>query len=154
MYYQFFIFLGQLFQGNLGNSYAIRGGIAVTSLIGDYALLTFQLQLAALVLSLLIAIPVGIISAKKQYSKLDVTVTTTSLIGTCIPVFYMGIIAIIIFSYFLGWFPAGGAYSILVERYPFGSSILDNLWHMVLPTAVLNFCNYCSSSSSSSFKYA
>ena len=61
LYYQFFIFLGQLFQGNLGNSYAIRGGIAVTSLIGDYALLTFQLQLAALVLSLLIAIPVGII---------------------------------------------------------------------------------------------
>ena len=139
LYYQFFIFLGQLFQGNLGNSYAIRGGIAVTSLIGDYALLTFQLQLAALVLSLLIAIPVGIISAKKQYSKLDVTVTTTSLVGTCIPVFYMGIIAIIIFSYFLGWFPPGGAYSILVERYPFGSSILDNLWHMVLPTAVLTF---------------
>ena len=139
LYYQFFIFLGQLFQGNLGNSYAIRGGIAVTSLLGDYAWLTFQLQLAALVLSLLIAIPVGIISAKKQYSKLDVTVTTTSLVGTCIPVFYMGIIAIIIFSYFLGWFPPGGAYSILIERYPFGSAILDNLWHMVLPTAVLTF---------------
>ena len=139
LYYQFFLFLGQLFQGNLGNSYAIRGGIAVTSLLGDYALLTFQLQLAALVLSLLIAIPVGIISAKKQYSKLDVTVTTTSLVGTCIPVFYMGIIAIIIFSYFLGWFPPGGAYSILIERYPFGSAILDNLWHMVLPTAVLTF---------------
>jgi len=139
LYYQFFLFLGQLFQGNLGNSYAIRGGIAVTSLLGDYAWLTFQLQLAALVLSLLIAIPVGIISAKKQYSKLDVTVTTTSLLGTCIPVFYMGIIAIIIFSYYLGWFPPGGAYSILVERYPFGSAILDNLWHMVLPTAVLTF---------------
>jgi len=139
LYYQFFLFLGQLFQGNLGNSYAIRGGIAVTSLLGDYAWLTFQLQLAALVLSLLIAIPVGIISAKKQYSKLDVTVTTTSLVGTCIPVFYMGIIAIIIFSYFLGWFPPGGAYSILIERYPFGSAILDNLWHMVLPTAVLTF---------------
>ncbi len=139
LYYQFFLFLGQLFQGNLGNSYAIRGGIAVTSLLGDYAWLTFQLQLAALVLSLLIAIPVGIISAKKQYSKLDVTVTTTSLVGTCIPVFYMGIIAIIIFSFFLGWFPPGGAYSILIERYPFGSAILDNLWHMVLPTAVLTF---------------
>jgi peptide/nickel transport system permease protein len=133
------MFIGQLFQGSLGNSYAIRGGIPVTTLIGDYVLLTFQLQVVALILSLLIAIPVGIISAKKQYSKLDVSVTTTSLLGTCIPVFYMGIIAIIIFSYFLGLFPAGGAYSILAERYPFGSPIIDNLWHMVLPTAVLTF---------------
>ena len=139
LYHQFFIFIWQLIQGNLGNSYAIRGGTAVSTLIGDYAWLTFELQLSALVLSLLIAIPIGIISAKRQYSKLDVTVTTTSLLGTCIPVFYMGIIAIIIFSYFLGWFPAGGANSILVERYPFNSYIIDRLWHMVLPTAVLTF---------------
>lgn len=139
LYYQFFMFIGQLFQGSLGNSYAIRGGISVTTLIGDYALLTFQLQIVALVLSLLIAIPVGIISAKKQYSKLDVSVTSISLLGTCIPVFYMGIIVIIVFSYFLGLFPAGGAFSILAERYPFGSALIDNLWHMVLPTAVLTF---------------
>ena len=139
LYYQFFIFLAQLFQGNLGNSYAIRGGINVVTLIGDYAWLTFQLQIVALIFALLIAIPVGVTSAKKQYSKLDVSVTTTSLLGTCIPVFYMGIIAIIIFSYFLGLFPPGGAQSILVERYPFGSPVIDNLWHMVLPTAVLTF---------------
>jgi peptide/nickel transport system permease protein len=139
LYHQFFLFLWQLFEGNLGNSYAIRGGTAVTTLIGDYAWLTFELQLSALLLSLLIAIPIGILSAKKQYSKLDVSVTTTSLLGTCIPIFYMGIIAIIIFSYFLGWFPPGGAHSILPERYPFGSYIIDSLWHMVLPTAVLTF---------------
>ena len=141
LYYQFIVFLSQLFEGNLGNAYAIRGGTAVTTLIADYSWLTFELQLSALILSLLIAIPIGILSAKKQYSKLDVTVTTTSLIGTCIPVFYMGIIAIIIFSYFLGWFPYGGAHSILPERYPFGSYILDELWHMVLPTAVLTFAS-------------
>jgi len=139
LYFQFFIFLAQLFQGNLGNSYAIRGGTAVTTLIGDYAWLTFELQLSALLFSLLIAIPIGILSARKQYSKLDVSVTTTSLVGTCIPVFYMGIIGIIIFGYFLGWLPAGGAHSILPERYPLGSYILDGLWHMVLPTAVLTF---------------
>ena len=139
VYEQFFIYVGQLFQGNLGNSYAIRGGIEVTTLIGNYVWLTFELQLLALVLSLSIAIPVGIMSAKRQYSKLDVSVTTTSLVGTCIPVFYMGIIAIIIFSYFLGWFPASGAHSILPERYPLGSYALDELWHLALPTAVLTF---------------
>lgn len=136
---QFLIFIFQLIQGNLGNSYVIRGGTAVSTLINDYAWLTFQLQLSALVLSLLIAIPIGIISAKRQYSKLDVSVTTTSLLGTCIPVFYMGIIVIIIFAFYLGWFPAGGANSIIAERYPFGSFIVDRLWHMVLPTAVLTF---------------
>jgi ABC-type dipeptide/oligopeptide/nickel transport system permease component len=141
LYYQFFIFLAELFQGNLGNSYAIRGGTAVTTLLGDYAWLTFELQLAALFLSLLIAIPIAVISAKRQYSKLDVSVTTTSLLGTCIPIFYMGIIAIIIFSYFTGLFPYGGAHSILPESYPFGSYALDGLWHMVLPTAVLTFAD-------------
>jgi ABC-type dipeptide/oligopeptide/nickel transport system permease component len=141
LYYQFIVFLSQLFEGNLGNAYAIRGGTAVTTLIADYSWLTFELQLSALILSLLIAIPIGILSAKKQYSKLDVTVTTTSLIGTCIPVFYMGIIAIIIFSYFLGWFPYGGAHSLLPRNYPFGSYVLDELWHMVLPTAVLTFAS-------------
>jgi ABC-type dipeptide/oligopeptide/nickel transport system permease component len=139
LYYQFFLFLAQLLQGNLGNAYAIRGGTAVTTLIGDYAWLTFELQLAALFLSLLIAIPIGVVSAKRQYSKLDVSVTTTSLLGTCIPIFYMGIIAIIIFSYYLGWFPHGGAHSILAENYLFGSYMLDGLWHMVLPTVVLTF---------------
>lgn len=139
LYYQFFLFLAQLFQGNLGNAYAIRGGTAVTTLIGDYAWLTFELQLAALFLSLLIAIPIGVISAKRQYSKLDVSVTTTSLLGTCIPIFYLGILAIIIFSFFLGWFPYGGAHSILAENYLFGSYELDGLWHMFLPTLVLTF---------------
>jgi len=139
LYYQFFLFLAELFQGDLGNSYALRGGTAVTTLIGDYAWLTFELQVSALILSLLIAIPIGIMSAKRQYSKLDLSVTTTSLLGTCIPVFYMGIIAIIIFAYFLGWFPAGGAHSIVSDRYPFGSYALDELWHLALPTAVLTF---------------
>jgi ABC-type dipeptide/oligopeptide/nickel transport system permease component len=139
LYYQFFIFLSELFQGNLGNAYGIRAGTAVTTLIGDYAWLTFELQLAALFLSLLIAIPIGVISAKRQYSKLDVSVTTTSLLGTCIPVFYMGIIAIIVFSFFLGWFPYGGAHSINPSNYPLGSYEIDGLWHMVLPTAILTF---------------
>jgi ABC-type dipeptide/oligopeptide/nickel transport system permease component len=139
LYYQFFIFLSELFQGNLGNAYGIRAGTAVTTLIGDYAWLTFELQLAALFLSLLIAIPIGVISAKRQYSKLDVSVTTTSLLGTCIPVFYMGIITIIVFSYFLGWFPYGGAHSISPSNYPLGSYEIDGLWHMVLPTAILTF---------------
>jgi ABC-type dipeptide/oligopeptide/nickel transport system permease component len=139
LYEQFFLYLWNLFQGNLGNSYIIRGGTAVSTLIGDYAWETFKLQLAALFFSVLIAIPVGVLSARKQYSKVDITVTTTSLVGTCIPIFYMGIVAILIFSYYLGWFPPFGAHTLLAERYLLGNYTLDELWHMVLPTAVLTF---------------
>ena len=140
LYYQFLLYVWNLFRGDLGNAYAIGGGIAVTTLIGRYAWETFKLQLAALFFSLLIAIPVGVTSARKQYSKLDVSVTTISLVGTCIPVFYMGIVGILIFSYYLGWFPPFGAHSLpIAGRYPFGSYSVDELWHMVLPTAVLTF---------------
>ncbi|MDH5450984.1 MAG: ABC transporter permease [Candidatus Bathyarchaeota archaeon] len=139
LYYQFLVYVWKLFNVDLGNAYAIRGGLPVTTLIGQYIWETFKLQLAGLFLSLTISIPIGIISAKKQYSKLDVSVTTTSLLGTCIPVFYMGIIAIIVFSYYLGWLPPFGAHSLFPERYPFGNYMLDELWHMALPTAVLTF---------------
>jgi peptide/nickel transport system permease protein len=141
LYTQFFIYLSQLFQGDLGNSYAIRGGIEVTTLIGDYIGPTIQLQIVAMIFALIIAIPIGILSAKKKYSKMDMTVTTTSLIGTCIPVFYMGIIAILIFGYFLGWFPAGGLITQVTETrgYFLGNQTLDILWHMVVPTGVLTF---------------
>ena len=141
LYVQFFTYLSKLFQGDLGNSYVIRGGLAVTALIGDYIGPTMLLQIAALIFALIIAIPVGIISAKKQYSKLDMTVTTTSLLGTCIPVFYMGIIAILIFGYFLGWFPAGGLITQITEtrNYFLGNQTMDVLWHMAIPTGVLTF---------------
>jgi peptide/nickel transport system permease protein len=139
LYYQFFQYIWDLLQGDLGNSYALRGGTPVTKLISDYAWETFKLQLTSLFLSLLIAIPVGITSARKQYSKLDVSVTTISLLGTCIPVFYIGIVGILVFSYFLGWFPPFGAHTLLAERYFLGNYYLDELWHLTLPTVILTF---------------
>ena len=139
LYEQFFLYVWNLFNGDLGNAYSIGGGKPVTILIGDFAWETFKLQLAALFLSLIIAIPIGVLSARKQYSKLDVSVTTVSLVGTCIPVFYIGIVSILVFSYYLGWFPPFGAHTLLAERYLYGSYALDELWHMVLPTAVLTF---------------
>jgi len=139
LYVQFLKYIWELFQGNLGNSYALRGGTAVTTLIGDYTWETFKLQLASLFLSLLIAIPIGITSARRQYSKLDVSVTTISILGTCIPVFYIGIVGILVFSYYLGWFPPYGAHTLLVEQYFLGNYFLDELWHLIVPTAILTF---------------
>jgi peptide/nickel transport system permease protein len=133
---QYFHWLSQLLTGNLGFSYT-NG--SVSAIISQELWATLELQLIGLALSLAIAIPIGILSARKRYSLLDVTVTSTSLIGTSIPIFFLGVAFILIFGYDLHWFPSGGLQSITPDKYPFGSLLLDRLWHLTLPAAVYTF---------------
>jgi peptide/nickel transport system permease protein len=136
---QYLNWLSQLFTGNLGNAYAIGGGLPVSTLLGERSWLTLEIQLLGLALSLLIAIPIGVLSAKRRYSKLDITVSNTALVGTSIPIFFLGIVFILVFGYNLGLFPPGLAESTAPIQYPYGSLILDRLWHLTLPTAVYTF---------------
>jgi peptide/nickel transport system permease protein len=130
---QYWLWLTELFTLNLGFSYS--SGL-VSSLIAEKVWATLGLQLIGLVMSLAIAIPIGVLSARKRYSILDVTVTNSSLIGTSIPVFFLGVAFILIFGYHLHWFPSGGLESTVPSQYPFGSLILDRLWHIALPATV------------------
>jgi len=130
---QYFTWLSELFTLNLGYSYS--SGL-VSTLIAEKVWATLELQLIGLALSLVIAIPIGILSARRRYSILDVTVTNSSLIGTSIPVFFLGVAFILIFGYYLHWFPSGGFQSAIPSQYPYGSLVLDRLWHLVLPSAV------------------
>ena len=133
---QYFTWLSELFTLNLGYSYS--SGL-VSTLIAEKVWATLELQLIGLALSLVIAIPIGILSARKRYSLLDVTITNSSLIGTSIPVFFLGVAFILIFGYYLHWFPSGGFQSTLPSQYPYGSVVLDQLWHLALPSAVYTF---------------
>ncbi len=133
---QYLSWLSDLFSLNLGFSF--KGG-SVATLIAQKIWATLELQLLGLTLSLLIAIPIGVLSARKRYSAIDVTITSTSLIGTSIPIFFLGVAAILIFGYNLHWFPSGGYESTLSSQYPFGNLVLDHLWHLVLPTTVYTF---------------
>ncbi|OLC61136.1 hypothetical protein AUH73_07945 [archaeon 13_1_40CM_4_53_4] len=130
---QYLQWLSELFTLNLGFSYS--SGL-VSSLIAEKVWATLELQLIGLVLSLAIAIPIGVLSARKRYSILDVTVTNSSLIGTSIPVFFLGVAFILVFGYHLHWFPSGGLQSTIPAQYPYGSVILDQLWHLALPSTV------------------
>ena len=130
---QYFTWLSELFTLNLGYSYS--SGL-VSTLIAQKVWATLELQLIGLALSLVIAIPIGILSARKRYSLLDVTITNSSLIGTSIPVFFLGVAFILIFGYYLHWFPSGGLQSTIPIQYPYGNVVLDQLWHLVLPSAV------------------
>lgn len=139
IYIQYLNWLAELLTGNLGYSYTSGAGIPVTTLISQRAWLTLEIQLLGLVLSLLIALPIGILSARRRYSKLDVTVSNIALVGTSIPIFFLGIVFILVFGYNLNWLPAGGAQSTIPQQYPFGSLLLDRLKHLILPTAVYTF---------------
>lgn len=118
--------------------YSIYRSVSVNQIIGWYAWNTLELQILALLISLVIAIPVGIMSARKQYSKMDMSVTTISLMGISFPVFFLGILGILFFSYYLGWLPFGGYVSDVTHGYIFGNYLLDHLVHLIMPLAILS----------------
>ena len=86
---QYFVWLWQLLQGNLG--YSMKSYEPVSAMIGSHIGPTLLLMGASLALSLLIAVPAGIYSAVKQYSKGDYAVVTASFIGSSIPSFFSGV---------------------------------------------------------------
>jgi len=106
VYERFVFWLWDLMHGNLGVSIS---GRPVASQIWSWAWTTMELQIISLFLAIVIGIPIGIYSAKNQYSKADYVITSIAVFGFSMPTFWLGIILIIIFSYDLGWLPSSGA---------------------------------------------
>jgi peptide/nickel transport system permease protein len=101
--------------------------------IGDRLGNTVLLMGVALIVTLLIAVPLGVISALRQYSATDTILTAFAFAGNSLPVFWFGLLLIMIFSVWLGWFPGSGMTTL---GQPF--SIPDLIAHMVLPVAMLS----------------
>ena len=135
VFVRYYYWLADFVQGNLGQS--LQGGTVASKII-PWVGTTLELQLSSLLLALVIGIPVGIYSAKHQYQKSDVAVTTTAIFGVSMPTFWLGIMGIIVFSFYLHWLPASGAIS-GYKPYWWGSIYTDIIAHALLPTAVLTF---------------
>jgi ABC-type dipeptide/oligopeptide/nickel transport system permease component len=131
---RFLYWLWDLMHGNLGVSIS---GRPVASQIGAWTWTTMELQVLALMLSMVIGIPIGVYSSKHQYSKTDYLITSTAIFGYSMPTFWLGIMLIIIFSFYLGWLPSSGAVS--VSTLWGGNIIVDQLAHLILPTMVLTY---------------
>jgi len=130
---QYVRWLGRLAQGDLGTA-ATFNNKPVLALIGERFWGTVQLQSLALGLGLLIAIPVGIVSATRQYSATDNTVTVASFIGLALPNFWLALLLQIWLSVQLGWLPTistGQAAAPWDERWKY----------FVMPTIVLALPN-------------
>ncbi|MBT9159845.1 MAG: nickel ABC transporter permease [Dehalococcoidia bacterium] len=106
VYIQYFRWLTNVLQGDLG--YSARTDRPVLDEILTRLPATIQLALAGMLVSLIIAIPVGIISATKQYSIVDNVSMFGALLGVSMPNFWLGLLLILLFSVHLGWLPVFG----------------------------------------------
>lgn len=106
VYIQYFHWLTNILQGDFGYSY--RTDRPVLNEILAKLPATIQLAIAGTILSLTIAIPIGVISATKQYSVIDNLSMTGALIGVSMPNFWLGLLLILFFSLYLGWLPVFG----------------------------------------------
>jgi peptide/nickel transport system permease protein len=148
LYVQYFIWLGDVLHGDLGRS--ILTHEQVTTEIGSRFPNTIELAIAAMIFAILIGVVAGIISATKQYSVADYSVMGIALFGISMPVFWLGIMLMMIFGVFLGWLPIGGRIDLLL---PFnritgfmvvdsiitanGAALISVLRHLILPAIAL-----------------
>lgn len=104
---QFVIYLGDVLRGDLGRSYFL--GRDVTELIGEALPRTALLALVALAFTVLVGIPAGILSAVRRDSWVDGAARGSALVGVSIPPFFAGLLSILVFSYYVRWFPSFGS---------------------------------------------
>ena len=111
--------------------YSIRTGRPVLAEITDRLPATLLLGVSSMLLSLLLALPVGIIAACQRGKAIDQFVTLLSFSGISIPVFWLGLLLQLLFSIRLGWLPAAG-YTVFGD-----ASMTDRLAHLVMPAGVM-----------------
>ena len=129
---QYFRFITNLVQGDFGMSFHFRQ--PAFDLIIKRLPATIELSLGALVVALMISVPLGILSAAKQYSVIDQTSLFVALLGVSMPNFWLGPLLIIIFSINLGWLPVSGRGDIthlLLPAITLGSSMAAILTRMI-----------------------
>ncbi len=145
---QYFEYLGNLLSGDFGNSLVTKQPVLEEFFARFPA--TVELSLCAIILALSIGIPAGIIAASKRGSFLDQTIMGTALIGYSMPIFWWGLLLIIVFSGTLGWTPVSGRISLLyyfpdvtgfmlIDSFISGQkgAFTSAIRHLILPSIVL-----------------
>lgn len=117
---QYAVFLGRALQGDLGDSLFFQQ--PAIEVLFERMPATLQLSGAALLFSLSVAIPIGMLSALRRDSFWDYLGTGLAMLGQAIPPYWLGIMLILLFSVTLGWFPTSGR---------------GTVWHLVLPAVTL-----------------
>ena len=128
MWKQYLIWLGQLFQGNMGNS--LWQSTPVIERLAERLPITAELGFLALLIGVMIALPIGVYSAIRQDTAGDILTRSFSILLLAIPSFWLGTMVVVIPSIYWGWSPP-------VSYIPFREDPIGNLKQMLLPAAVL-----------------
>jgi len=144
---QFVRYLGRLVRLDLGTS--IHRRIPVSETLTDRFPATLELALLSIFIALLIGLPVGIASASRRNSLLDGITMVGSLIGVSMPIFWLGLMEIMLFAIFLNWLPTGGrltmsfdadiTHLLLIDTLLKGNlpAFWDALKHIIMPALAL-----------------
>jgi len=141
LWVQFGHYLSRLASGQLGDS--IFQHQPVTKLLGDRFPATIELTIAAMLVAITIGISTGIISALMPYSPFDVVAMLIALSGVAMPVFWLGMLGILLFALQLGWLPSFGRGEPLTDavqawiKYGDPYDFVDALKHLILPAITL-----------------
>lgn len=138
---QYLVWLKRMVTGDFGRSVVHKKPVG--EVINTFIWNSFLLNLVVFFLSFLIAIPIGIVSAVKKYSKFDNFFTVFSLVGVSMPVFFFALIMIFIFSVNLRVLPMNGMVTPGTKAVGFARA-MDIAWHMVLPVTVLTLSSLAS----------
>ena len=133
--YGFFAWIGQMFRGEFGDSWFYT--VPVIQKFNSSIWVSFWMGLVAMVLELIIAIPLGVIAATKQYSKTDYTISVLALAGISLPTFFFASLLKLLFSVKLGWFDLFGLTGRNYEQLSAMGQFLDKAHHLVLPIVTL-----------------
>ena len=130
VYIQYFLWLGQILQGNLGTSY--KSFEPVSQMIASHIGPTLLLMGVSLLVSLLLSLPAGIFSAVRQHSRGDYTVVGLSFLFSSVPSFFLSLLLVYLFTLRLGLLPSSGMTTLGT-----GGGVGDIARHMVMPVLVL-----------------
>lgn len=141
VYVRYFSWLTTTLSGDFG--FSLRTRRPVVQEVGDRLPNTLLLSGTALVLSFVIAVPIGVISAVKRYTWVDYLLSTLALVGISVPIFWAALLLLQIFAIQLGWFPASGMVSVR-DSFTGARAALDVLHHLILPAIVLSLAQVAS----------
>jgi peptide/nickel transport system permease protein len=149
LYVQYGMFLKRLMKGDLGETIWTRQKVWIE--VKQRFPATIELSIAAMLISSVLGVILGIISATKQYSLFDYLSMLGALVGVSMPIFWLGLVLMLIFSLNLGWFPMSGRLSVGIDLDPITNFYIldalltknwpafkDALWHITLPAFTLS----------------
>ncbi len=131
----FFHWIGQALRGHFGDSWFYT--VPVTQKFRETIWLSFVIGAIAMFFELIIAIPLGVIAARKQYSKTDYTISVLAVAGISLPTFFFASLLKLVFSVHLKWFDLFGLVGRNYEQLTALGKLLDKAHHLVLPIVTL-----------------